>query len=110
MAPSVEPTPPVGMSANLRVVALRDGLASITLPSSHPRSQFSNWGRTFACTPSTVFLPTAEEQIPWILELARLEGQIVHAVASGHSPTDLPVTSGFMIRTDTREKLIKACI
>src|SRR5258707_12816954 len=98
------------MSADLRVVALRNRLAPITLPPSHPHSRFSNWGRTFACTPSSVFLPTAEQEIPLILELARLENQIVRAVASGHSPSDLPCTSGFMIRTEKLDKLIKVCI
>ena len=86
---------------------LRQYLEPITIPKTDRLSTYRNWARSYACTPATAFRPTSEEQCVTILRLAALEGQTVRAVGSGHSPSDLPCTMGFMIRMDKLNRLIE---
>lgn len=86
---------------------LRQQLAPISIAPSDPRAEYRNWARSYASTPETAFQPTTEEECAAILRLAALEGRVVRAVGSGHSPSDLPCTTGFMIRTGRLNKLIE---
>lgn len=97
------------MATSLSNVQLRQQLAPAIIPASDPRSSYRNWARSYASTPLTAFQPTTEEQCAAILRLAALEGRVVRAVGSGHSPSDLPCTSDFMIRMDKMNKLIEVC-
>jgi L-gulonolactone oxidase len=82
-------------------------LQPITVDRSSSDAVFENWGRTFKCTPSTIFQPETEYQLELILELTRRERQNVRAVGVGHSPSDLACTSGYMIQMNRMDKIIE---
>jgi L-gulonolactone oxidase len=82
-------------------------LQPITVHRSSAAAVFENCGRTFRCTPSTIFRPETEHQLQLILELARRERQTVRAVGVGHSPSDLACTSGYMIQMNRMDKIIQ---
>lgn len=82
-------------------------LQPITVDRSSSDAVFQNYGRTFRCTPSTVFQPENEYQLELILELTRREGKTVRAVGVGHSPSDLACTSGYMIQMNQMNKIIE---
>lgn len=85
-------------------------LQPVTVPSSSPRSTFTNWGLSYSCKPLVVFEPETEEQCEQIFELARREGQTVRAAGVGHSPSDLACTSGYMLRTEKLDKIIEVSL
>ncbi|KIM65536.1 hypothetical protein SCLCIDRAFT_112790 [Scleroderma citrinum Foug A] len=87
--------------------ALYEVLRPITVPQSSKDARFINWGRTFACSPLAIFEPESERHCQLILELARREGKVVRAVGVGHSPSDLPCTSGYMLRTTKLDRLLE---
>lgn len=80
-------------------------LQPITVPSKHTR--FTNWGRSFTCTPSAIFEPENEFQCELVLELARREGKTVRVAAVGHSPSDLACTSQYMLRTTKLNRVLE---
>ena len=82
-------------------------LQPITVDRSSSDAVFENWGRTFRCTPSTIFQPETEYQLELILELSRRERQAVRAVGVGHSPSDLACTSGYMIQMARMDKIME---
>lgn len=82
-------------------------LQPITVDRSSSDAVFQNYGRTFRCTPSTIFQPETEFQLELILELTRRERQTVRAVGVGHSPSDLACTSGYMIQMNRMDKVIE---
>jgi L-gulonolactone oxidase len=82
-------------------------LQPITVDRSSSDAVFQNCGRTFRCTPSTVFQPETEDQLELILELSRRERQTVRAVGVGHSPSDLACTSGYMLQMNQMNKVIE---
>jgi len=86
---------------------LRQRLAPIAIPRTDPLFTFRNWARSYSSTPVAAFRPTSEEQCVAILQLAALGDRTVRAVGSGHSPSDLPCTKGFMIRMDKLNRLIE---
>lgn len=79
---------------------LQSAVAPISIPSGSPQATFSNWAKTFRCTPQRVFAPTTVLQCRQIIELARREGARVHPVGVGHSPSDLACTNGWLVRTE----------
>jgi FAD binding domain len=101
--PAAIPPPPPHVS----LPGLYQLLRPITVDRSSSAAAFENCGRTFRCTPSSVFRPETEYQIQLILELARRERQTVRAVGVGHSPSDLACTSGYMIQMDRLDKIIE---
>lgn len=84
---------------NIPLKRLYEILLPVTVQASSPRAVFSNWAKTFFCTPLAVFEPRNEYQCELILELARREGKVVRAAGVGHSPSDLACTNEFMLRT-----------
>lgn len=90
--------------------ALYEVLRPITVPQSSKDARFINWGRTFACSPLAIFEPESERHCQLILELARREGKVVRAVGVGHSPSDLPCTSGYMLRTTKLDRLLEVSL
>ncbi|KAF9548154.1 hypothetical protein EC957_007182 [Mortierella hygrophila] len=73
---------------------------------STPNKVFQNWAQTFRCVPEQYYTPTTEEEIIKIIHLARISGKNVKAIGTGHSPSDLACTDGFMINTDKLNRLI----
>lgn len=100
--PAAIPPPPPHVS----LPGLYQLLRPITVDRSSSATAFENCGRTFRCTPSSVFRPETEYQIQLILELALREHQTVRAVGVGHSPSDLACTSGYMIQMDRLNRII----
>lgn len=84
-------------------------LQPITVDKSSPRASFINWGRTFQCSPLSVFEPENEFQCELVVELAKREGQVIRAVGVGHSPSDLACTKGFMLRTTKLNRILEVC-
>ncbi|KAF8797689.1 gulonolactone oxidase Lgo1 [Phlegmacium glaucopus] len=80
-------------------------LQSITIPSEDTR--FTNWGRTFTCTPSAIFEPENEFQCELVLELARREGKTIRVAGVGHSPSDLACTTQYMLRTTKLNRVLE---
>lgn len=101
--PAAIPPPP----SHVSLPGLYQLLRPIAVDRSSSAAVFENCGRTFRCTPSSVFRPETEYQIQLILELALREHQIVRAVGVGHSPSDLACTSGYMIQMDRLNKIIE---
>lgn len=79
---------------------LQAAIEPVSIASSSPDAQFTNWAKTFRCRPQRVFAPTTIEQCRSILELARREGAILHPVGVGHSPSDLACTNGWLLKTE----------
>ncbi|KAG0305498.1 hypothetical protein BGZ97_001095 [Linnemannia gamsii] len=73
---------------------------------STPNKVFQNWAKTFRCVPEQYYTPSTEEEIIKIIHLARISGKNVKAIGTGHSPSDLACTDGFMINTDKLNRLI----
>jgi len=80
-------------------------LEPITIPVNNAR--FTNWGKTFTCTPYALFEPENEFQCELVLELAKREGKTVRAVGVGHSPSDLACTSEFMVRMTRLNRVLE---
>ncbi|KAK3831818.1 MAG: L-gulonolactone oxidase-like protein [Linnemannia elongata] len=73
---------------------------------STPNKVFQNWAQTFRCVPEQYYTPATEEEIIKIIHLARISGKNVKAIGTGHSPSDLACTDGFMVNTDKLNRLI----
>jgi L-gulonolactone oxidase len=80
-------------------------LQSITVPSE--QTTFTNWGRSFTCTPAAIFEPENEFQCELVLELARREGKTIRAAGVGHSPSDLACTTQYMLRTTKLNRVLE---
>ncbi|KAF9329109.1 hypothetical protein BG006_007810 [Podila minutissima] len=91
------PTPPVDPSS------LQQELQAL----STPKRTFENWARTFRCMPEQYYTPNTEGEIVKIIHLARILGKKVKAIGTGHSPSDLACTDGFMINTDKLNRLLE---
>eukprot|EP00127_Corallochytrium_limacisporum_P004001 Clim_evm50s156 gene=Clim_evmTU50s156 len=56
-----------------------------------------NWAQTFHCCPREYFEPESVDQIKTVLTRARREGVNVKVIGEGHSPSDLPLSHGFVV-------------
>ncbi|KAJ4481020.1 gulonolactone oxidase Lgo1 [Lentinula aciculospora] len=81
-------------------------LYEILLPVTTSSKAFSNWAKTFICTPLAIFEPRNEYHCEIILELARREGKVVRVAGVGHSPSDLACTNEFMLRTTNLNRVL----
>ena len=90
------------MTAHIPLKNLYNLLQPITQQTS-----FTNWGRSFTCTPSAIFEPENEFQCELIVELARREGKTIRVAAVGHSPNDLACTSQYMLRTTKLDRVLE---
>lgn len=89
---------------SLSIDDIRVALQPITVTLDTP---FTNWGKTYRCFPRAVFQPEDESQCRLILELARREGVTVRPCGTGHSPSDLTCTTGYLMRTDKLERVLQ---
>ncbi|KAG1174940.1 hypothetical protein G6F70_004456 [Rhizopus microsporus] len=67
---------------------------------------FKNWSNTFTCKPELFFRPRTESQVQKIILLANKLNKPLKAVGSGHSPSDLACSSGFMISLENLNALL----
>ncbi|KAI9365256.1 D-arabinono-1,4-lactone oxidase-domain-containing protein [Pilaira anomala] len=68
---------------------------------------FQNWSKTFKCTPELLFTPVTESQVQKVILLAKKLNKPLKAFGSGHSPSDLACSPGFMINIDKMDRLLK---
>jgi FAD/FMN-containing dehydrogenase len=66
----------------------------------------SNWAGAFASRPRRVFEPETYEQCALVFEYARREQERVRVIGVVHSPSDLALTTGLMIRTLKLNRLL----
>ncbi|KAG0700501.1 L-gulonolactone D-arabinono-1,4-lactone oxidase [Suillus ampliporus] len=98
---------PISQLSSISLAHLYGLLQPISVPLTSPNAKFTNWSRTFACSPLAIFEPETEYHCELILELARREGRVVRAVGVGHSPSDLACTTGYMLRTTKLDRLLE---
>ena len=84
----------------------------VRVDSASPSAHLTNWARTFATDDAStddgafsqvtrhVFAPTSIEHVVAIVELARRHAMPIRAVGRRHSPSDLPFSLGWTVRTD----------
>ncbi|CAG8443904.1 7490_t:CDS:10 [Diversispora eburnea] len=73
---------------------------------SRSNVKFFNWAKTFTCVPELYFEPECEEDVIMIIELAKTHNKKLKAIGSGHSPSDLPCTDGFMVNMDKFNRVL----
>ncbi|KAG0172812.1 hypothetical protein DFQ28_007000 [Apophysomyces sp. BC1034] len=67
---------------------------------------FQNWAKTFSCTPELYFTPSSEDEVIEIVRLANKHQKTIKVCGSGHSPSDLACTKGFLINLDAMNSLL----
>lgn len=60
----------------------------------------STWAGTFLCKPQAIFQPRNVEEIQELIKQARLHGKTIMTVGSGHSPSDLTMTTEWLCNLD----------
>ncbi|XP_028394174.1 L-gulonolactone oxidase-like isoform X2 [Dendronephthya gigantea] len=68
--------------------------------------QFTNWSKTFECSPELYFEPSNLDEIREILNQASRQKKKVKVVGNGHSPSDIQCTSDYMICLRKFNKII----
>lgn len=71
------------------------------------KATFTNWASTFSSQTTATFRPSNVEQVRWVVELARREGKELRASGSGHSPSDLVCTDGYIINLDRMDQMLE---
>lgn len=100
--------PAVAESPSLRHLSTRELLDSLqSYTRGNDTTPFTNWATTFRAQPQRVWYPTSVEGVRRIVELARRERVELRAVGSGHSPSDLCCTQGYMIDLKYMDKVIQ---
>ncbi|SCV73241.1 BQ2448_7166 [Microbotryum intermedium] len=74
---------------------------------SSSQSVFTNWATTYSCQTTSLFRPTNVDEVRYVVELARREGVELRASGSGHSPSDLVCTEGYIIDVDHLDKVLE---
>ncbi|EJU01953.1 gulonolactone oxidase Lgo1 [Dacryopinax primogenitus] len=82
-------------------------LCHILDPISCKTGVFTNWAETYSCRPLSIFEPQTAFQCECIVELGKREGRQLRVAGSGHSPSDLTCTEGFMIKTDRLDQVLE---
>lgn len=72
-----------------------------------PGALFTNWASTYSSQTTATFRPSTIEQVRLVVQLAKRERKELRASGSGHSPSDLVCTDGFVINMDGLDKLLE---
>ncbi|OWB61002.1 hypothetical protein B5S31_g2495 [[Candida] boidinii] len=80
-------------------------MSSLTLPEELsklvvPNAKHSTWAKTFSCQPQYYFQPETIEQIKSLVDHARLKRKTLMTVGSGHSPSDLTMSTEWIVNLD----------
>lgn len=65
------------------------------------------WAGTFYCKPQAIFQPTNLDQIKELIKQARLNKKTIMTVGSGHSPSDLTMTTEWLCNLDKFNSVLK---
>jgi len=71
-----------------------------------PATLWTNWGGNQRCAPEEISRPTTLAQLTAAVKAAAANGQVVKAVGSGHSFTDVACTSGVQVRLDGFDQIL----
>lgn len=66
---------------------------------------FKNWAGIYSCRPSLYFQPETIEEVVEIVKQARTLGKTVVTVGSGHSPSNMCITSEWLVNLDKLNKV-----
>lgn len=96
-------------STSLREIStdeLERGLSSIR--STPATGRFSNWAGTYSCTPNAIFRAQNEEQLRYLIELAKRQKRKLRPFGAGHSPSDLVCVAeeDWLVNLDALDKII----
>jgi len=111
-------------SADSPAIAEIYGLQELTLPSlpapqssittddsvpfrALPSHHHATWARTFHSRPEFLIEPKTVEEVQKIVSLARRCRRRVTTVGSGHSPSDLTMTSSWMVRLSHLSRVLR---
>ena len=105
------PTMPAPLAAStslsdIPTATLRSLLAPVTSTKGKPAA-FQNWATTYKSQTRATFRPRSVEEVRWVVELARREGVELRASGSGHSPSDLVCTDGYIVNIDRVEGVLE---
>lgn len=92
--------------SHLSIIDLHAQLAPITYTKGR-KAIFTNWASTFSSRTTATFRPRNVQEVRMIVELARREGKELRASGSGHSPSDLVCTDGYILNIDAMDQLLK---
>ncbi|RLV86930.1 D-arabinono-14-lactone oxidase [Meyerozyma sp. JA9] len=65
------------------------------------------WAGTFQCKPQAIFQPRNEAEVAELIKQARLHGKTIMTVGSGHSPSDMTMTSEWLCNLDKMDRVLK---
>lgn len=68
---------------------------------------FNNWAKTFYSRTTAVYKPESVDDVRKVVELARRQRKELRAAGSGHSPSDLVCTDGYIINIDKLNEFIE---
>lgn len=103
MPAPLAPSPPL---SEVPTATLRKLLAPVT-HTKGKHARFQNWATTFKSQTRATFRPRSVEEVRWVVELARREGVELRASGSGHSPSDLVCTEGYIVNIDRIEGMVE---
>lgn len=67
----------------------------------------STWAGTFSCKPQAIFQPRNIEELKLLVNEARKLGKTIMTVGSGHSPSDLTMTTEWLCNLDKFNAILK---
>lgn len=65
------------------------------------------WAGTFHCKPQAIFQPRNQAEVAELIKQARLHDKTIMTVGSGHSPSDLTMTSQWLCNLDKMDQVLK---
>lgn len=92
--------------SHLSILEIKAQLEPITYTKGR-KARFTNWASTFASQTDATFRPRHVGEVRLVVELARREGKELRASGSGHSPSDLVCTDGYIINIDAMDELLE---
>jgi D-arabinono-1,4-lactone oxidase len=84
-------------------ILTNDSIPFNALPSYH----HATWARTFHSRPEFLIEPQSVEEVQKIVSLARKCRRRVVTIGSGHSPSDLTMTSSWMVRLSNLSRVLR---
>lgn len=72
------------------------------------RARWTNWGRTYSCSPVSIEFPSSEDEIVSVVKSAASNTETVKVVGAGHSFTDIACTEGRLISLDRHNRVLEA--
>lgn len=97
----------------MRTTSLSHGIAStMSVPESvalflSTKVVHRTWAGTFQCKPQAIFQPSTVEEIQELIRQAALHKKTIMTVGSGHSPSDLTMTSEWLCNLDKFDRVLE---